>query len=118
MLFRSFRRTQTATASTEVQPVPPAPETPPASGLESPRRLRDVIEQFLESAPVRISQINQNLGDPGQFALHAGALKSMSLMMDCKQLTELADRLEALGRAGLNAVSLASLKRRISTEAA
>lgn len=70
---------------------------PPTGGVSM---LREVIELFLDSAPTRIIQIEQHIGEPAQLAFHAHALKSMSLHLGCKRLVTLANQLEELGLAG------------------
>ena len=72
-------------------------EIPPTEGVTM---LRELIEMFLDGAPVRIAQIGQSVTDPQQLAFHSHALKSMSLNLGCKRIVELSSRLEELGRAG------------------
>jgi HPt (histidine-containing phosphotransfer) domain-containing protein len=95
-----LRRTQTATASAKSQPAQALPRLPGSLTDDGASLLRDVIEMFLESAPARIAQIEQHLGDPAQLAFHAHTLKSMSLILGCERVVALARRLEELGRAG------------------
>ena len=76
---------------TELQDIPPT---------EGITMLRELIELYLNTAPARIAQIEQHIGDPTKLAFHAHALKSMSLNLGCKRIVELANQLEELGRAG------------------
>ncbi|HEV2392085.1 MAG TPA: response regulator [Verrucomicrobiae bacterium] len=61
---------------------------------------QEMVDLFLEGAPSRVSQISQSLDDPSTLASHAHALKSMSLNLGAKRLTELSQKLEDLARAG------------------
>jgi CheY-like chemotaxis protein/HPt (histidine-containing phosphotransfer) domain-containing protein len=72
-------------------------DIPPTEGISM---LRELIELYLNTAPARLAQIEQHIGDPTKLAFHAHALKSMSLNLGCKRIVELANRLEELGRAG------------------
>ncbi len=72
-------------------------EMPPTNGLSM---LRELIDLFLESAPMRVTQIVQSAEDAKKLAFHAHALKSMSLNLGCKRLVELAQELETLGGSG------------------
>jgi CheY-like chemotaxis protein/HPt (histidine-containing phosphotransfer) domain-containing protein len=62
--------------------------------------VRELIDLFLESAPPRISQIQQSVADPAKLSFHAHALKSMSLNLGCKLVVGLSQQLEQLGRSG------------------
>jgi len=62
--------------------------------------VRELIDLFLESAPPRIEQIQQNVHDATKLSFHAHALKSMSLNLGCKLVVELSQQLEQLGRSG------------------
>ncbi len=74
----------------------------PAS--EGVSMLTELIGLYLDSAPGRITQIQEFLNDAQKLSFHAHALKSMSLNLGCKRIIEVAQRLEDLGRAGnLNA---------------
>jgi signal transduction histidine kinase/HPt (histidine-containing phosphotransfer) domain-containing protein len=70
---------------------------PPADGVSM---LHELVDLFLESAPLRMGQISQSLNDPGQLAFHAHALKSMSLNLGARRMVELSQKLEDLGRSG------------------
>ena len=72
-------------------------DIPPTEGVTM---LRELIEMFLDSAPARIGQIEQHVGEPIKLAFHAHALKSMSLNLGCKRIVNLSGQLEDLGRAG------------------
>ena len=62
--------------------------------------LHELIDLFLDQAPARLAQIQTSLNDAPQLAFHAHALKSMGLNLGCQRLTDLAQQLEELGRAG------------------
>lgn len=62
--------------------------------------LQELIDLYLESAPDRIGQIENFAGEPPKLAFHAQALKSMSINLGCKRIVQIAEKLEALGRAG------------------
>ena len=70
---------------------------PPHDGLPM---LRELIDLFLAGAPQHIDLLADSLQDAHQLAFHAHALKSMSLNLGAKRITELSDKLEELGRAG------------------
>ena len=72
-------------------------EMPPTNGISM---LRELIDLFLESAPMRVTQIVQSAEDPTKLAFHSHALKSMSLNLGCKRVVELAQELENLGGSG------------------
>lgn len=72
-------------------------EMSPTNGVSM---LCELIDLYIESAPVRVTQIVQAADDPKKLAFHAHALKSMSLNMGCKRIIELAQRLETLGNTG------------------
>ena len=72
-------------------------EMPPTNGLSM---LRELIDLYLETAPMRVTQIVQSAEDPKKLAFHAHALKSMSLNLGCKRIVELAQELEILGGSG------------------
>ncbi|MCW5550641.1 MAG: response regulator [Verrucomicrobiae bacterium] len=74
----------------------------PAS--EGVSMLTELIGLYLDSAPGRITQIQEFINDAQKLSFHAHALKSMSLNLGCKRVIEVAQQLEDLGRAGnLNA---------------
>lgn len=70
----------------------------PASGGVG--MLTELIGLFLDSAPARITQIQQFINDPQKLAFHAHALKSMSLNLGCRRIIEVTQKLEDIGRAG------------------
>jgi CheY-like chemotaxis protein/HPt (histidine-containing phosphotransfer) domain-containing protein len=70
-------------------------EMPPSDGVSI---VRELVDLFLESAPVRINQIGESINDPVKLAFHSHALKSMSLNLGAKRVVELAGQLEQLGR--------------------
>jgi signal transduction histidine kinase/HPt (histidine-containing phosphotransfer) domain-containing protein/BarA-like signal transduction histidine kinase len=72
-------------------------EMAPTNGVSM---LRELIDLYLESAPARVTQIIQSVEDAKKLAFHAHALKSMSLNMGARRITELAQRLENLGNSG------------------
>jgi len=72
-------------------------EMPPAEGGSI---LRELIDLFLETAPGRVARVGEALSDPGKLAFEAHALKSMSVNLGCKRITELAQQLEESGRTG------------------
>jgi signal transduction histidine kinase/HPt (histidine-containing phosphotransfer) domain-containing protein len=72
-------------------------DMPPTNGLSM---LRELIDLFLETAPMRVTQIVQSAEDPKKLAFHSHALKSMSLNLGCKRIVELAQELENLGSSG------------------
>ncbi|MEK7782052.1 MAG: response regulator, partial [Verrucomicrobiota bacterium] len=72
-------------------------EMPPTNGVSM---LRELIDLYIESAPMRVTQIVQSAEDAKKLAFHAHALKSMSLNMGAKRIIELAQRLETLGNSG------------------
>jgi signal transduction histidine kinase/HPt (histidine-containing phosphotransfer) domain-containing protein len=72
-------------------------DMPPTNGVSM---LRELIDLYIESAPVRVTQLVQSAEDPKKLAFHAHALKSMSLNMGCKRIIELSQRLENLGNSG------------------
>ena len=61
---------------------------------------REHIERFLEDAPQRLTQLNQNARDAATLALQAHALKSMSSDAGAKRVAELCNKLEELGHVG------------------
>ncbi|MDB6023615.1 MAG: multi-sensor hybrid histidine kinase, partial [Pedosphaera sp.] len=62
--------------------------------------LNELITLFLDSAPERISQINQFLADPLKMAFHAHALKSMSMNLGALRIAELCQKLEEMAHSG------------------
>jgi CheY-like chemotaxis protein/HPt (histidine-containing phosphotransfer) domain-containing protein len=72
-------------------------DMPPTNGLSM---LRELIDLFVETAPMRVTQIVQSAEDAKKLAFHAHALKSMSLNLGCKRIVELAQQLENLGSSG------------------
>ena len=72
-------------------------EMPPSNDVSM---LRELIDLYIESAPMRVTQIVQSAEDPKKLAFHSHALKSMSLNMGCKRIIELAQKLENLGNSG------------------
>lgn len=72
-------------------------DIPPTEGISM---LRELIEMFLDSAPARINQIEQSVGEPAKLAFHAHALKSMGLNLGCKRVVNLAGQLEDMARLG------------------
>jgi HPt (histidine-containing phosphotransfer) domain-containing protein len=76
---------------TELRDMPPS---------DSGSILHELIDLFLDHAPGRIAQVQESLKDATQLGFHAHALKSMGLNLGCKRLTDLAQQLEELGRAG------------------
>ncbi|EEF58571.1 response regulator [Pedosphaera parvula] len=73
-------------------------ELAPANGGDT--MLEEIIDLFLESAPIRIGQINQFLSDPHKMAFHAQALKSMSLNLGATKMATLCQKLEELAHTG------------------
>jgi len=63
--------------------------------------LQELVDLFLEKAPQRLEQIKECLKQPANLALHAHALKSMSLDLGAKRLVRLSQELEELGQAGM-----------------
>ena len=82
---------------------------PPADGATM---LKELIDLFLESAPQRITQINQFLSDPQKMAFHAHALKSMSLNLGANRIADLCQKLEEMAHAG-NEESVARLSQEL-----
>ena len=72
-------------------------QMPPADGVSM---LQELVDLFLQGAPLRIAQLGQSLDDPPQLIFHAHALKSMSLNLGAKRIVELSRKIEDLGRAG------------------
>jgi signal transduction histidine kinase/HPt (histidine-containing phosphotransfer) domain-containing protein len=62
--------------------------------------LRELIDLYIESAPMRVTQIVQSVEDAKKLAFHAHALKSMSLNMGARRIVELSQQLENLGNSG------------------
>ncbi len=62
--------------------------------------LHELIELFLENAPRQLDRIRDSLSDAGQLVFQAHALKSMCLNLGCRRVSQLAQKLEDLGRAG------------------
>jgi CheY-like chemotaxis protein/HPt (histidine-containing phosphotransfer) domain-containing protein len=80
---------------------------PPADGVSM---LHELVDLFLENAPLRLGQISQSINDPVQLEFHAHALKSMSLNLGARRMVELSQKLEELGRSGNIADAPALLK--------
>jgi signal transduction histidine kinase/HPt (histidine-containing phosphotransfer) domain-containing protein len=55
--------------------------------------LKELSDVFLESAPERIAQINQNLNDSQKVSFHAHALKNMSLNLGANRMAEVCQKL-------------------------
>jgi signal transduction histidine kinase/HPt (histidine-containing phosphotransfer) domain-containing protein len=72
-------------------------EMPPTNGVSM---LRELIDLYIESAPLRVTQIVQSTEDAKKLAFHAHALKSMSLNMGARRIVELSQQLENLGNSG------------------
>jgi len=72
-------------------------QMPPADGVSM---LQELVDLFLQGAPLRIAQLSQSLHDPPQLVFHAHALKSMSLNLGAKRIVELSRKIEDLGRTG------------------
>jgi len=72
-------------------------EMPPTNGVSM---LRELIDMFLESSPMKVMQIQQAAGEPKQLAFHAHALKSICLNLGCKGIVEIAQQIESLGNSG------------------
>jgi CheY-like chemotaxis protein/HPt (histidine-containing phosphotransfer) domain-containing protein len=70
---------------------------PPSDGVSM---LQELVDLFLEGAPQRINLITQSISDAPNLAFHAHALKSMSLNLGARQIVELSQKLEELGRSG------------------
>ncbi len=68
---------------------------PPADGVGL---LQELVDLFIEGAPVRLNQISLALKDPAELAFQAHALKSMSLNLGAKRVVELCQKLEELAR--------------------
>ena len=60
----------------------------------------ELRELYSQNAPSRLNEIRQALTDPAKLAFHAHALKSMSLNLGAKRITELSQKLEEMGRSG------------------
>jgi signal transduction histidine kinase/HPt (histidine-containing phosphotransfer) domain-containing protein/BarA-like signal transduction histidine kinase len=69
---------------------------PPSNGISL---VQELVDLFLEAAPLRIAQISQSINDGPMLAFHAHALKSMGLNLGVKRLVQLSEKLEELGRA-------------------
>jgi HPt (histidine-containing phosphotransfer) domain-containing protein len=61
--------------------------------------LEELIGLFLESAPQRLTELEDSITDPVRLAFHAHSLKSMSLNLGARRLVELCQKLEDLARA-------------------
>ena len=70
---------------------------PPTDGVNV---LQELVDLFLDSAPQRLTQIAQSINDPSNLAFHAHSLKSMSLNLGAKRVTQLSQNLEDLARSG------------------
>ncbi|MBC8094318.1 MAG: response regulator [Akkermansiaceae bacterium] len=72
-------------------------EMPPSDGVSI---VRELVDLFIEGAPLRIAQISESLKDPVKLAFHAHALKSMGLNLGAKRVVALSQQLEELGQSG------------------
>ncbi len=72
-------------------------DMPPTDGVNI---VRELVDLFLESAPLAIGQIKASLDDKSKLAFHAHALKSMSLNLGARRMVDIAQRLEALAHSG------------------
>jgi len=70
---------------------------PPTDGVNV---LQELVDLFLEGAPQRIAEIGQSINDAPKLAFHAQSLKSMSVNLGAKRMTQLAQNLEDLAKAG------------------
>jgi CheY-like chemotaxis protein/nitrogen-specific signal transduction histidine kinase/HPt (histidine-containing phosphotransfer) domain-containing protein len=61
---------------------------------------QELLDLFLAGATQRLADMNQALRDGTTLAFHAHALKSMSLNLGAKRLSELAQKMEELARNG------------------
>jgi HPt (histidine-containing phosphotransfer) domain-containing protein len=61
---------------------------------------QELLDLFLSGATQRIADMNQALRDGPALAFHAHSLKSMSLNLGAKRLSELAQKMEELARNG------------------
>ena len=62
--------------------------------------LKELVDLFLQGAPERLTQISQSLHDAPKLAFYAQSLRSMSVNLGAKRVTQLAQRLEDLARSG------------------
>jgi CheY-like chemotaxis protein/HPt (histidine-containing phosphotransfer) domain-containing protein len=62
--------------------------------------LQELVDLFIESAPQKITLLGKFINDPTNLASHAQSLKSMSVNLGAKRVTQLAQNLEDLARAG------------------
>jgi CheY-like chemotaxis protein/HPt (histidine-containing phosphotransfer) domain-containing protein len=62
--------------------------------------LNELIDLFLETAPQRITQINEFLHAPQKLSFHTHALKSMSLNLGANRMADLCQKIEELGPSG------------------
>ena len=61
---------------------------------------QELLDLFLSGAAQRLADMNPALRDGPALAFHAHALKSMSLNLGAKRLSELAQKMEELARNG------------------
>ncbi len=62
--------------------------------------LEELVRLFLEKAPHHLAEVKGSLREPARLALHAHALRSMSLDLGAKRLVRVSQKLEEIGRAG------------------
>jgi len=62
--------------------------------------LQELVDLFLESAPQRIAEISKSINDAPKLAVHAQSLKSMSVNLGAKRISQLAQNLEDLTKTG------------------
>ena len=72
-------------------------EMPSSDGVNI---VRELVDLFLDSAPLTLARLKEGAKDPAQLAFHAHALKSMSLNLGARRIVEISQRLETLARAG------------------
>jgi signal transduction histidine kinase/two-component SAPR family response regulator/HPt (histidine-containing phosphotransfer) domain-containing protein len=70
---------------------------PPTDGVNV---LQELVDLFIEGAPKRIAEIGQSINDAPKLAFHAQSLKSMSLNLGAKRITQIAQNLEDLAKSG------------------
>jgi len=63
--------------------------------------LNELIDLFLENAPLSLAGLVQNINDPPKVATYAESLKSMAQNLGAKRMVHLTNRLEEMGRAGI-----------------
>jgi HPt (histidine-containing phosphotransfer) domain-containing protein len=62
--------------------------------------LQELVDLFLDSAPQRLAQIGHSINDAPNLAFQAQSLKSMSVNLGARRITQLAQNLEDIARAG------------------